>query len=99
MKRAFPLLVIIGLCLWSIASLTFYRSNAGHGPDMVGEEVFGFALPLLMALMVSVTHVFMEKLVMKGTTRQAILPLLAVLALAGVEIGVYCAIIVRWPDN
>ena len=25
------------LILWSFASLFFYRSSAGHGPDMVGE--------------------------------------------------------------
>lgn len=95
MKRTFPLLVITGLCLWSMASLAFYRSDAGHGPDMAGEEVFGFALPLLLALIVSVAHAIMGKLQMKSTTRQAILPVLAVLALATLEIGLYSVIIVR----
>lgn len=89
------MLAIVWLCLWSIANLAFYRSNARHGPDMVGEEVFGFALPLMLALMVSVTHIVIAKLVMKGKTRQAILTLLAVLALAGIEIAVYSTIIVR----
>ena len=95
MKRAFPLLVIAGLCLWSMASLAFYRSDAGHGPDMVGEEVLGFALPLLLALIVSVAYAIMGNLQMKSATRQAVLPVWTVLALAAVEIGIYSIIIVR----
>jgi hypothetical protein len=40
----------LGLVVWAILHLVFYRSSAPHGPDMVGEEVSGFLVPLLISL-------------------------------------------------
>ncbi len=43
----------VGAVLWSVLSLALYRSSAGHGPDMVGEEVSQFLLPLVVATLLS----------------------------------------------
>jgi hypothetical protein len=94
-KKTATVSLIIGFCLWSILSLVLYRSNAGHGPDMVGEEVLRFVLPLLLAAVTSVVHLVMVRSAIKRMTLQAFLPLLAVVILAGVEIGIYSAYIVR----
>lgn len=41
------------LVFCSIVSVLFYRAPEGHGPDMVGAEVFHFGVPLLLACLVS----------------------------------------------
>jgi len=79
------------LITWSFASLIFYRSPAGHGPDMVGDEVFCFALPLVIALVVAIaTRISCSHdRIPKWTL------LLLTIVLAVIEIGVYCIFIVR----
>ena len=38
----------------SVALLVFYRSDASHGPDMVGIELTTFGLPLIVAFGMSI---------------------------------------------
>lgn len=95
MAKLLPLTLLIMLCFWSITSLVIFRSDARHGPDMVGEEVFRFAVPLVLALMASLCHLFVALRVMKQATTTALFPLFAVLVLAAIEVGVYSAVIVR----
>ncbi|WP_417389466.1 hypothetical protein [Gimesia sp.] len=95
MARLLPLTLLIILCVWSITSLVIYRSDAGHGPDIVGEEVSRFAVPLVLALMASFCHLVVALRVMKQAITTALFPLFAVLVLAAIEVGIYIAVIVR----
>lgn len=79
------------LSVWSLASLLFFRSSAGHGPDMVGEEVFGFALPLVIALIVAVGMLFGTP-VFQLPTWSAIA---ATVTLAIIEVIIYSLFVVR----
>ena len=79
------------LTTWSLASLFFYRSSANHGPDMVGAEVFRFALPLVIALVVAIAACFTQPLLQlpKWTL------LLATITLAIIEVIIYSVFVVR----
>ena len=78
------------LIIWSFASLAFYRSSAGHGPDMVGDEVFHFALPLVLALFVAIAACFAQPLFRLPKW----LALVATITLAIIEVIVYSAFVV-----
>ena len=43
----------VGAVLWNVLSLALFRSSEGHGPDMVGQEVSRFLLPLAIATLLS----------------------------------------------
>ena len=45
--------VWLALATFSLATLILYRSSAGHGPDIVAQEVVAFFLPCLAALAAS----------------------------------------------
>jgi hypothetical protein len=39
--------------VWGIVSLAFYRSSERHGPDMVGDEVSHFLVPIIVSLVIA----------------------------------------------
>jgi hypothetical protein len=49
-----------GFVAWGILHLLLYRSGAAHGPDMVGEEVFGFLAPFAIALVIAIGLLLMQ---------------------------------------
>ena len=79
------------LILWSFASLFFYRSSAGHGPDMAGDEVFHFALPLVIALVVAIAACFAQR----PFRLPKWMALIATIVFAIIEVIVYSAFVVR----
>ena len=85
------LAVLAALMLWSLLSLFFYRAPAGHGPDMVGREVFGFLLPLAIALVVSLFGLFLPAPT-EGISRAA--PIGFVVLLIVIEVVVYSLFLV-----
>jgi len=84
------LVIWTGLVIWSLVSLFFYRSSAIHGPDVVGEEVFYFALPLVLALVVSIVASFKQPLLQ--LPKWAVLAL--TFALAILEVAIYSVFVI-----
>ncbi len=80
---------------WSVVSLVVFRSSAGHGPDMVGQEVAGFVWPLVVALVIGGVMFFVDR----GGDAQTLLwwgnAVWATLVVGAVEVLVYCTVIVR----
>lgn len=89
-----PILWSIAIA-WSLVSLIAYRSSEYHGPDMVGQEVSGFILPLLIALGIGIVVLFGSRTRdLHPTTRWASAPL-ATIAIGICEVLVYCTFIMR----
>lgn len=81
-----------GAVLWSVLSLALFRSSAGHGPDMVGEEVSRFLLPLAVATVLSlgVANAHHPRSSFPGFSLLA-----TTAAITLIEVAVYCLAIVR----
>src|SRR5262245_16400304 len=73
---------------WSFLSLALFRSHERHGPDMVGAEIAGFVLPLLVALILSVA-------LMIGERKRGGILILNTLVLLFFEVICYFAFVIR----
>lgn len=74
-----------------VLSLLIYRSGATHGPDMVGDEVAHFLIPMLIALLLAIVVLFLRD----PLPIEKYVPLLAVLSVAAISIGIYVKVIMR----
>ncbi len=86
LKVAWTLLIV-----WSLISLVLFRSTAGHGPDVVGEEMSRFLVPLVAALAVATVYCFSTP----RRRRSRWSPVFATVAIVVAEIVVYCALVMR----
>ena len=80
---------------WSLYSLVTFRSTQLHGPDMVGEEVSGFAVPLVVAFAASMILLVIHR---RGTsTAERLLRATpcATLIIAGLQIVAYFWFVIR----
>ncbi len=81
--------------LWGIASLLLYRSDAQHGPDIVGEEVAHFLIPIVVSLLMAMGMVFLPGESPLPFECPKFLPLVISFTAGGVSVGVYLSFIMR----
>lgn len=80
---------------WSLGSLIVFRSAELHGPDMVGQEVSGFVVPLMIALVIAGVSFF----VLRGSPSHK--PTwwnntpFATIVIGAAEVFLYCTVVVR----
>ena len=78
--------------LWSFLSLLLFRSSADHGPDIVGQEVFNFTLPALLAVISAIVFAIVLKKPAAFSKRCA--HSFVIMVAYGVEVLVYSTLIV-----
>jgi len=86
---------VIGIVI-SVSVLAFYRSDAGHGPDMVGQEVAAFVCPLLFSLACIVFAVVLSTLARRSIEwRRVILGVIILIFLGIIEGAIYSLFVMR----
>jgi hypothetical protein len=85
----------LGLVVWAILHLVFYRSSAPHGPDMVGEEVSGFLVPLLISLAPAIGLAAIRGPLPRPFGSRKYAPLLVSIVAAACSIVIYIGCVLR----
>src|SRR6185503_19532178 len=94
-RGKFALILWMLLLGWGVASLLFYRSGANHGPDMVGDEVSRFLMPMLTSLGIAFGLRILPGPLPKPFGSRKYAPLLISALVGASAVAVYCAFVVR----